>query len=1402
MAIQSVNGRKKTIVDGNNSVRCFYLYNHNTEVSGFTITKGYISGTGDGGGVYCSGPTPVITNCTIRENLADDEGGGISGGTVNNCTISGNSADWGGGTRYGTVNNCTISGNSAVYGGGAYEGTVNNCVISENSAEYGGGGAYEGTVNNSTISGNSADIGGGGTESSTVNNSTISGNSAGSGGGTYEGTVNNCTISGNSAGDIGGGTAWGTVNNSAINGNSAGSGGGISGGTVNNCTISQNSADWGGGTSYSTVNNSIVYYNSASVSFNRSGGTYNYCCTTPDGTNGTGNILAEPMLVNFSHIATNSPCVGEGSTNYTSGVDIDGESWKNLPSIGCDEVYANAISGSLFVAISADNIYTYNGTPLTFFADIKGRASQNIWTFNDGTAETNKVQVTHSWSAFGEYNVILTAFNDTYPAGISNSISIEVLTTNVHYVNTNNSTPVPPYLTWETAAANIQDAVDVAYNGGKIFVTNGTYLLSSQIDVPWNLTIQSVNGPENTIIDGNNSVRCFNLYNNNTIVSGFTITNGNAGWEQYGGGIRCSDTTPTVANCVISGNSAYSGGGTYYGSVNNCAISGNSAGDGGGTFCATVNNCTISGNSGSRGGGTFYGTVNNCTISGNSANDDGGGTYDSTVNNCTISRNSVAVLGGGTFYGTVNNCTISGNSAGYYGGGTFGGTINNCTISINSANDDGGGTYDSTVNNSIVYYNSAPTNLNRNGGTYRYCCTTPDGTNGTDNISAEPMLVTTSHIATNSPCIGAGSTNYTSGVDIGGEAWKCPPSIGCDEVYANAISGSLSVVIIANNLYSYGTPLTFFADIKGKLSRNIWTFNDGTAETNKVQVTHSWSAFGEYNVVLTAFNDTYPAGISNSISIEVLTTNVHYVNTNNSTPDPPYSTWETAAANIQDAVDVAYNGGKIFVTNGTYLLSSQIDVPWNLTIQSVSGPENTIIDGNNSVRCFNLYNNNTIVSGFTITNGNAGSWVGDHGGGVFCSDTTPVITNCTISLNSAGGWGGGIFYGTVNNCMISMNSANNGGGTFYGTVNNCAISGNSAGNNGGGTWVGIVNNCTISGNSAGKWGGGTFQGTVNNSIIYYNSALSDANRLGGTYNYCCTTPDGASGTGNITDLPQFISIIPANYRLQLTSPCINAGNNSYAPMPVDLDGNPRIINGTVDMGCYEFTYPPFIDTTNYPVVIEYSQTTAEISGTNFNIAGNLSWVNSSHNNTTNEFPPGFSTTINNLEHGENIITVSGTNIYGCSTNDVVSIHRKTSIESEPQIETNALIFPSANSVIHASMPTNIIWNVEKITDDIDGTNLTITSITLHYADTTNFILEVTNNIENTLGKIEWYVPPGTWSGNTNYVLKFEVVDSLSLTNSRIFWDNKFIIVPEGGILWIIGLLVSLIKGGARKGGGF
>ena len=86
--------------------------------------------------------------------------------------------------------------------------------------------------------------------------------------------------------------------------------------------------------------------------------------------------------------------------------------------------------------------------------------------------------------------------------------------------------------------------------------------------------------------------------------------------------------------------------------------------------------------------------------------------------------------------------------------------------------------------------------------------------------------------------------------------------------------------------------------------------------------------------------------------------------------------------------------------------------------------------------------------------------------------------------------------------------------------------------------------------------------------------------------YSCVS-GGYTGTGNIGSDPLFVDGGAGNVRLQCSgsaSPCIGAGSNEALPLdvtdldgdgraaeklPVDLDGNPRVVDGTVDMGAYE-----------------------------------------------------------------------------------------------------------------------------------------------------------------------------------------------------------------------------------------
>ncbi len=173
-----------------------------------------------------------------------------------------------------------------------------------------------------------------------------------------------------------------------------------------------------------------------------------------------------------------------------------------------------------------------------------------------------------------------------------------------------------------------------------------------------------------------------------------------------------------------------------------------------------------------------------------------------------------------------------------------------------------------------------------------------------------------------------------------------------------------------------------------------------------------------------------------------------YVALNSPNPTPPYTTWATAAANIQYAVNAAETGDEIVVSNGVYAGGVSVNKP--LTLLGVNGPQFTIINGGGANQCVYL-GSGASLSGFTLTNG-----VAYQGGGVYCAPSA-VVSNCTIIGNSAsygGGVGGGTPYtdshgGIFYNCTITGNSAYVGGGADRATFYNCTFTGNSASYGGG-----------------------------------------------------------------------------------------------------------------------------------------------------------------------------------------------------------------------------------------------------------------------------------------------------------------------------------------------------------------
>jgi predicted outer membrane repeat protein len=297
--------------------------------------------------------------------------------------------------------------------------------------------------------------------------------------------------------------------------------------------------------------------------------------------------------------------------------------------------------------------------------------------------------------------------------------------------------------------STIQDAIDVSWDGGTVWVADGNYTGQGNRDVDFigkAVMVRSENGPNTCIIDCNGTEqeqhRGFYFHNSEdpcSVLEGFTIANG---WAREGGGILCENSSPTIRNCLIGYNSAGDGGGllnmggspvltecvfsenSAEGSggglrledgntiLSDCTFSSNSAGDHGGGMAAAdctvmLSYCTFNKNSaGVRGGAvrneSSSPTFIHCTFSENYSGEDGGGVRNEesspTFINCTFSENSTAVDGGGMFNIDSNtvltDCNFATNSAGEEGGGMWNErstlTLSDCNFTENSADPCGG----------------------------------------------------------------------------------------------------------------------------------------------------------------------------------------------------------------------------------------------------------------------------------------------------------------------------------------------------------------------------------------------------------------------------------------------------------------------------------------------------------------------------------------------------------------------------------------------------------------------------------------------------------------------------------------------------------------------------------------
>ena len=1039
------------------------------------------------------------------------------------------------------------------------------------------------------------------TKDSVIDNFIIRNGSADNGGAIYcdgsSPSIINCTFSNNSANNYGGViyclSSSPTVDNCIFSGNSTTTyfGGAIccytdSNPSITNCTFSSNSANGSGTNSrggaifcFPTSNPRITNCTFSSNSANEGGAIYCFPSSSPSITNCifSGNTagVAGGAIYCYSGSPTVTNCTFSGNSASAYGGAIfcssDGSPtlnncilWGNNASTGGDEIYIyDSISSCTLNYCCVDNTgYGFaSGVPTTTIDD------SNNCIHSDpkfACADVGVLRLKHDSPCIDAGNSSLV------PAGVTTDImgcsrivgsAVDIGAYEVQgivYVDGVGGDDTKDGLGWATAKKTIGAGLGAADDGWIVVVADATY---NETDLNFNgkkIYLKGVdyhNAGARPVIDCQSYGRAFYFHSGETkdsIVDNFTIKNGST---VDGGAICCENSSsPTVTNCMFSDNKATFSGGAIYctqssPSITNCTFSGNSAGSysSGGAICCcnssspSIINCTFSDNSAGEGGAICSKnisnpTIINCTFSGNSSTDYSGGAI-----NCASSSNM-----------SIINCTFSSNSANLYGGTIFcydsgSVTLNNCILWGDSAGSGGDEIY--------IYDSTSSCTLN-------YCCvdntgygfetgvptTTIDDSNNC--IHEDPRFVDPAggnyHLKPTSPCIDKGNNTYV------------PSGVGRD------LDGNKRIV-----------------DGDG----------DGVATVD----------IGAHEFC-----------------------NIIYVDdaTGNDTDDG--LSWTTAKKTIQAGIDAASDFWLVLVADGTYTGAGNKDIDFGgkkIYLKGVdhnTAGQRPVIDCQSSGRAFYFGSGETedsVIDNFVIQNGRVED---TYGGAIVCeNNSSPTITNCVFQNNEAADtdgshdyeYGGAIYSNQsspmITNCTFSSNSACYGGAIYCGnnsslTVTNSIFSDNSANYYGGAidcysSSSATVTNCTFSNNNTNWYGGAivcwnSCSATLNNSILWGNSAGSSGDEIyivdsgsSCTLNYCCVDNTGYGFGGGVPTTtiddsnnctfanPQFVDAANGNYHLKSTSPCIDAGNNSYiSGVDKDLDGNPRIVNGTVDIGAYEY----------------------------------------------------------------------------------------------------------------------------------------------------------------------------------------------------------------------------------------
>jgi Kre9/KNH-like N-terminal Ig-like domain len=255
-----------------------------------------------------------------------------------------------------------------------------------------------------------------------------------------------------------------------------------------------------------------------------------------------------------------------------------------------------------------------------------------------------------------------------------------------------------------------------------------------------------------------------------------------------------------------------------------------------------------------------------------------------------------------------------------------------------------------------------------------------------------------------------------------------------------------------------------------------------------------------------------------------------------------YADGSGAVATIQDAIDLSADGDIVRLADGWFTGVGNRDLDFSgkaITLESAdTDPRYCIIDCESATRAISFINGesaSSVVQYIWITNGFAGGFAGDsgNGGGIYCSGSSPTITNCIIDFCRTSTYGGAVY--CINSSPTITSSTFHRNEAGWGTSVFSAVSG-----------VVEVTNCILS------EGDGT------------GAASDDAS--GSVLTACCcifaggfkAAPVSRRGLGDIFSDPEFCWPGDGSngYRLNYSSPCSAANQPVCGQMGALGDGCP------------------------------------------------------------------------------------------------------------------------------------------------------------------------------------------------------------------------------------------------------